>query len=59
MHNKKRYFCDGPEGNFVAADQHLANLLVEAIDKDKEWTITEIEIEDTDLDYWPNYSDHQ
>lgn len=40
--SKKKYFCDGPQGNFVTTDLDLANSLVSAVDKDNDWTITEI-----------------
>ena len=40
--SKKKYFCDGPQGNFVTTDLGLANALVGSIDENGDWTITEI-----------------
>lgn len=40
--SKTKYFCDGPSGNFVTTDLSLARKLVDAIDLENDWTITEI-----------------
>lgn len=37
-----RYFASGPEGHFWCDDPGLANRLVDAIDKDGDWTITDL-----------------
>jgi hypothetical protein len=36
-----RYFADGPQGWFVTDDLNLARALVNAYDKDEDWTITD------------------
>lgn len=37
-----RYLCDGPEGHFFCDDLKLARGLVNAYDKDDDWTITDM-----------------
>lgn len=37
-----RYFCDGPQGHFFCDDLKLARDLVNAYDKDDDWTITDL-----------------
>ncbi|MDQ3038338.1 MAG: hypothetical protein M3R16_00820 [Pseudomonadota bacterium] len=37
-----RYFADGPQGFFLANDLSLASQLVDAFDKDDDWTITDM-----------------
>lgn len=46
--NKSQYFCDGPEGHFYTNDLELARKLVNLIDKDDDWTITEIPLKGHD-----------
>lgn len=38
-----RYFCDGPDGYFWCDDLELARRIVNAYDKDEDWTITDVE----------------
>jgi hypothetical protein len=37
-----RYFCAGPQGHFYCDDLELARDLVDAYDKDEDWTITDL-----------------
>ena len=41
--SRGRYFCDGPEGHFFCDDLKLARDLVNAYDKDDDWTITDLQ----------------
>lgn len=36
-----RYFCSGPQGVFWTDDLELARALVDAYDKDDDWTVTD------------------
>lgn len=38
-----RYFASGPQGSFFCDNLELAGVLVDAIDKDDDWTITDLE----------------
>lgn len=42
MSNKSQYFCDGPEGHFFCDNLEMAHKIVSMIDKDDDWTITEL-----------------
>lgn len=46
MSEQRRYSADGPQGHFETNDLELARALVNAYDKNDDWTITDI----TDLD---------
>jgi len=37
-----RYFCAGPQGHFYCDDLDLARNIVDAYDKDDDWTITDL-----------------
>lgn len=38
-----RYYCSGPQGDFVCDDLELARALVNAYDKQDDWTITDMD----------------
>lgn len=43
-----KYFCDGPQGHFYCDDLELARKLVNLIDNDDDWTITELPLDGVD-----------